>query len=161
MMSWGLPMHGQRKTGLLQCRVSSFLLCECLFCGRGQQEVPRGRSQRGSSDCFAGGGQGFLFMISLQHADNTIKCRRKQSRSPRCRIRFALVNQTLLITSNNLRRKRGREKNNAGATIRTARSGFNGAPFSYRNRTPHLSEFFLLRFVIWLLRAYKYRQLRP
>ena len=38
---------------------------------------------------------------------------------------------------------------------------FNGAPFSYRNRTPHLYDFFLLRFVIWLLRAYKYRQLRP
>ena len=38
---------------------------------------------------------------------------------------------------------------------------FNGAPFSYRNRTPHLYEIFLLRFVIWLLRAYKYRQLRP
>ena len=37
----------------------------------------------------------------------------------------------------------------------------NGAPFSYRNRTPHLYEIFLLRFVIWLLRAYKYRQLRP
>ena len=30
----------------------------------------------------------------------------------------------------------------------------NGAPFSYRNRTPHLYENFLLRFVIWLLRAY-------
>ena len=28
----------------------------------------------------------------------------------------------------------------------------NGAPFSYRNRTPHLYDFFLLRFVIWLLR---------
>ena len=37
----------------------------------------------------------------------------------------------------------------------------NGAPFSYRNRTPHLYEIFLLRFVIWLLRAYKYRQLCP
>ena len=37
----------------------------------------------------------------------------------------------------------------------------NGAPFSCRNRTPHLYDFFLLRFVIWLLRAYKYRQLRP
>ena len=34
-------------------------------------------------------------------------------------------------------------------------------PFSYRNRTPHLYEIFLLRFVIWLLRAYKYRPLRP
>ena len=29
----------------------------------------------------------------------------------------------------------------------------NGAPFSYRNRAPHLYEIFLLRFVIWLLRA--------
>ena len=38
---------------------------------------------------------------------------------------------------------------------------FNGAPFSYRNRTPHLYEIFLLPFVKWLLRAYKYRQLRP
>ena len=37
----------------------------------------------------------------------------------------------------------------------------NGAPFSYRNRTPHLYEIFLLRFVKCLLRAYKYRQLRP
>ena len=37
----------------------------------------------------------------------------------------------------------------------------NGAPFSYRYRTPHLYEIFLLRFVIWLLRVYKYRQLRP
>ena len=37
----------------------------------------------------------------------------------------------------------------------------NEAPFSYRNRTPHLYEIFLLRFVKWLLRAYKYRQLRP
>ena len=37
----------------------------------------------------------------------------------------------------------------------------NGAPFSYRNSTPHLYDFFLLRFVIWLLRAYKYRKLRP
>ena len=37
----------------------------------------------------------------------------------------------------------------------------NGAPFSYRNKTPHLYENFLLRFVKWLLRAYKYRQLRP
>ena len=37
----------------------------------------------------------------------------------------------------------------------------NGAPFSYRSRTPHLYEIFLLWFVIWLLRAYKYRQLRP
>ena len=27
----------------------------------------------------------------------------------------------------------------------------NGAPFSYRNRTPHLYEIVLLRFVIWLL----------
>ena len=35
------------------------------------------------------------------------------------------------------------------------------APFPYRKRTPHLYEIFLLRFVIWLLRAYKYRQLRP
>ena len=37
----------------------------------------------------------------------------------------------------------------------------NGAPFSYRNRTPHLYEIFLLRFVMWLLRAYNgswYRQ---
>ena len=32
-------------------------------------------------------------------------------------------------------------------------SSFNGAPFSYRNRTPHSYEIFLLRFVIWLLRA--------
>ena len=38
---------------------------------------------------------------------------------------------------------------------------FNGAPFSYRNRTPHLYEIFLLWFVKWLLRAYEYRQLRP
>ena len=29
---------------------------------------------------------------------------------------------------------------------------FNGASFSYRNRTPHLYEIFLLRFVIWLLK---------
>ena len=48
-----------------------------------------------------------------------------------------------------------------GRTQRNERALFNGAPFSYRNRTPHLYEFFLLRFVIWLLRAYKYRQLRP
>ena len=37
----------------------------------------------------------------------------------------------------------------------------NGAPFSYRNRKPHLHGFFLLRFIKWVLRAYKYRQLRP
>ena len=37
----------------------------------------------------------------------------------------------------------------------------NGASFSYRIGTPHLYNFFLLRFVKWLLRAYKYRQLRP
>ena len=41
------------------------------------------------------------------------------------------------------------------------RPNVNGAPSSYRNRTPHLYEIFLLRFVIWLLRAYKYRQLHP
>ena len=35
--------------------------------------------------------------------------------------------------------------------------GFNGVPFSYRNRTPHLYDFFLLRFIKCLLRAYKYR----
>ena len=38
---------------------------------------------------------------------------------------------------------------------------FNGAPFSYRNRTSHLYEIIMLRFIKWLLRAYKYRQLRP
>ena len=38
---------------------------------------------------------------------------------------------------------------------------FNRAPFFYRNRTPHLYDFFLLRFIKWLLRAYRYRQLRP
>ena len=36
-----------------------------------------------------------------------------------------------------------------------------GASFSYRNSTPHLYEFVLLRFVKWVLRAYKYWQLRP
>ena len=35
---------------------------------------------------------------------------------------------------------------------------FNGVDFSYRNRKPHLYYLFLLRFVKWVLTAYKYRQ---
>ena len=35
-----------------------------------------------------------------------------------------------------------------------------GTSFSYRNTTPHLFDFVLLRFVKWVLRAYKCRQLR-
>ena len=33
-----------------------------------------------------------------------------------------------------------------------SKAAVNGAPFSYRNRTPHLYEIFLLRFVIWFLK---------